>query len=301
MTDELALAGAVLNGRASATRAIAHVLDGSWPTGDPLNTDAATLLVSTFYALESEARSLFRESLCVLLDEYATGAIHWSLEELGSTMYVSRKIALSRRFPHELREIMLRALETATKRSDVASEGLLLKYLASEGLITRLDTWRAFYSDRKRHAYTCFMGMAAINLESAILWSLDVATDTDKDLILYHGLPSVVRAHGGAQYVQRALRFLMSREDGRTFEPFAASYARTLTEDLASQQVLVDALSSTHDSVSPPIAPVIVNTDSAIEPEIADLATQWDRRIGPDSMPSRIQDILAGRYDDEAA
>lgn len=301
MTDELSLAGAIINGRASAARAIALVLDGSWATRDPLNSDAATLLISTFYNLQSDARSIFRESMCVLLDEYAVGALRWSMDELGSALYVSREIKLASRFPHELRDILTRALESATQRTDVDAEGLLLKYLATDGLISRLDSWRAFYAERQRHAYSCFMGMAAINLESAIIWAQDVVTDAEQELILFHGLPALVRTPGGAQYVERALRFLLTREDGGAFQPFALAYARSITGDPVNQEVLLAALSSQHDLGTAPSVDSVIRTEGGRDPEVTELAIQWDKRRGPEAMPARIQDILAGRYDADAA
>jgi hypothetical protein len=297
--DEDELAMAIVGGRTAAALAISKVLAGTWPVQNPINLESTSLLISTFRILGADARVVFREALISLLDEHADSRTPtWNADDLSTLMYVAREVSLAQRLQGQARDALRAILAEATKRGDVEVEGLALKYLASEVLVPSIEVWRSIHeATQRRHPYACFMGMAQVDLETALLW-LDTLNDPEaRELALAYGVPALIDLVG-----VRAVKRSVSRAAADATPEFVAAVIDAVADALDippdrrgafSREILATGSPDTADH-GPLIESEVLDT---FDDELRDLAHQWDRpTVGPDAYPVVIANVMSGEH-----
>lgn len=299
MKDEYAFANAISEGRSGAARAVFAAIKGEWAVLAPMDVDATTFLTTQFYMLDDENRSIFREALRALFEEYGRGSIDWTAEELSAALYVAREISLLRRFPMEMARILRHAIQSQVGKSSLDAERLLLKYLAVDGLVTRTDVWRDLHAiTGGRHTYTCFVGMAASNSAVALLWVYQHGTPSDIELVLHYWIPASVREQGGSRDLRAAIHSIASKLPEDAVSALSSGVAAAIERDPYYREIIAQSVVNEESQLH---APNMTDLPRGIDWDQAllELTERWDSASNLGQLPARVQSILAADGDDE--
>jgi|JI10StandDraft_1071094.scaffolds.fasta_scaffold27375_4 hypothetical protein len=286
--DQERLATIVCTGRRSAANALAQVLAGQFSVADPINTSASSLLVSTFYTLGDDARSIFREALGDILERPPAKSLE--LGELSAALYTAWEIDLFRRRPGQSKTALMSLLELAMDAHNEETVSLVLKYLSSSRLVTRVDEWKAIHSRYgPQNLLSCFMGMATVSLSQTVLWLADTPQGPEFQLVLDYGLPALCSTDEGVDRVRSALQRVQPDIRHDLFLSLSRAYGLAIG-------IEEEALGQWQDYLADGQGGHLVDSGdreySDMDAEFASLAQEWDLAAEPSGIPAEIVDLF---------